>query len=487
MKFFFTLLTHLFFISSIGQSKVEINWAENPEKLKNINLVGELGDKVIISYINKDKKVAIRKFSDDLKEFEDAILEIPILDKETFYQKSMILDNKLIHFVSIPNKKENEIELVAHVQKDLNSNEFEKFIVANNVLGKDNKWAKKFEYFSEFDVMTSDDKSKILVQPKDYSNDLIFRMNTKTMNVYESRDLSKKINYYNYAPERSYFRNNGIKVSNEGDIFKSDIFKLKNLITKEKTDDIVRVLHCKSDKVSESIHHKSTSSPTISLEFLKFKNDFYVGAIKQNKEKKTFQLSTEIYETNNLIIRDSIQIELDDLKLPFKLHDCTILSMNIDSKSNIIYTLRSSEFGGGYLNFYNIFIISIDKQKQFKFLDAFPIKATIQDKFSDVSFTNKTLNINFFDDQLSLLFRDFTINDKAITYDDYRKFDKDNELESIFMINFNSNGFVNKIKIIEDEIMKKNINHKLVKFIGNKKMLIHESKEDKIGLIKISK
>ena len=483
MNRFFLLLSSLYFLNSFAQSKVEMHWSDYPEKAKKIKLLGDLEDKSIISYINKDKKVAIRTYTNDLAKYEDVVLEIPISNKETFYQKSLILDNKLVHFVSSINKNENRFELFAYVQKSLKSNEFEKIIVANNYLGKIKYWAANLEFFSEFDIETSDNGAKLLIQPKDYASELIFRMEEKTLSVYNSNDLTKKMSSYTYAPERLYFRNNGIKISNDGEIFKSDIYKLENFKTRKKTEDITRILNCKSDKVSESIVHNSESSPSISLDFLKFKNDFYVGAVKNNKEKKTFQLVTEIYESKKFAKKDSLEIALNDLKLPFNLTNCALLSMHIDSKSNIIYTLQNSEFSGGYLIFYNIFIISIDKEKQFKFLGAFPIKATIQSKFSDDYFVSKTLNINFHNDQLSFLYRDFTINEKAMIYDEYRKFDKDSELESIFMLNFNSNGFVNKIKLLEDETLKKNINHKVAKFIGNNKLQVYESKNDKIGVI----
>ncbi|MDI9310800.1 MAG: hypothetical protein QM535_11340 [Limnohabitans sp.] len=487
-----TFFSFLFIsLKSFSQFNNNIYWVNYPEKTKNIDVLGEINKEYYISYINSEKKISIRKYSKELKPLTDIVLNIPQIKKnETFYQRSEIVNQKIFHFVAEYNAKFKKIDLYVYVQTNSDKPDTEKFFLTEYSLAKLKLWGLSLNYFSNFDIEFSADKTKFFTQTTDFSSlqELTFPMDEKSISVYDVNDLSKRITSYPYLPQRRYYIDNDIKVANNGNLFKSDVFRLKNIKTKAVSERQYKIIKwSEDDKKRDYLSFKSESCPIKSLVYDSFQNDFFVTATQYDSINNKYRLFNNIYDINSLKLKDSINVEIEYRQIENEFKTGNILSINKDSKNNLLIVLERAERNNSkYVTHRNITIYSLNlSTKKIKIIAEIPINDSLQFTKHYKLFDITNLKTYFINDTLYVLFRDYTNNEKAMAYSDYSKNDSMSSNTSIYFLKINADEILSKQILLNETEEKRKLFYKLSIPVEPNKFLIEDSKNNQLGIITI--
>ncbi|WP_394758227.1 hypothetical protein [Flavobacterium sp.] len=473
------IIVLFFILNSFSNNSQTINpiWGELPEKRKEINLLGKIDNNYYLTYVNKNNRLILRKYTLDLSSFTDLELNYTFKNKENFYQKSLIINNKVTYFIAEANTEKKSIELFAFVQNNPDSAELSKYSLAENPLWKGAKfWALKLDFFANFDIELSDDKTKIYAQVSDYSTEILFPIGTKEINVYDCSDLSKKIHTYNYFPDRSYLTKNRFQLLNNGHLILSDYYRSTSKDSKKLSSKHFLIKKFGTDSIpKKSIELFSEEDNYASLYEKEIDNELYTFGFKSNSQLSTSSFYINKHNLDDLKIKDSIKI---DVKEFYK-----------DTKNNLSYHIHSM-----YKKSNNKLIIVA---QQFNFIRSGYINvASIFDYQNFVIFTydlntnklelKKVISFNY---KIELIARDdFYMFSRLKTYfndENLLLIYRDRESDTIQIIKMdNQENVQNNILINEGKDHRYIFYDYYTKLVDNK-LLIIDTKNDKIGLFNL--
>lgn len=477
MKKIFFLVITLFLNFLVFSQSSNIIWKDISTKYKFIQLLGKIENKYYLVYENKEKKIIVRGYDEDLSNYNDVDINYTLKNRENFYQKSLIVNNKITHFIAEFNSEKKSIELFAYVQNNPNNPQLTKNILAENPLWENAKtWALNLDFFSKFDINLSEDKSKIYAQLADYESEILFKNGIKEINVFDCTDLSKKIKSYKYISNRSYLTKNSLDVSNQAEIVQSDSFRL---ITDKKN--VVSQKHFLIKMFDNDEKNKSLELYSEGLAYASLKtysdDDIYTLGFRSNHLTLNNKFFLYQLNKNDLSVKDSINIDISDFCKPSKeksAYDYNIHSIYKNSKNQFIivaqqyYFIRSAYVNTASDFFYGDFVI-----------------------FTYDLSTNKISlnNLTNYNDKLFEITKD-----KFYWYSPLKTFFKNDELYVIYkdlkkktieIIKLDSIGNIKSNAIINEDIEKSRIGYKTSQLIDTNTLLIIDHKNDRIGLSRL--
>ncbi len=479
MKKLLVIILLLINFKVLSQSS-DVVWNDFQEKFKEIHLLGKIDNKIYLVYINKEKKIILRKYNNNLSSFSDLEINYILKNRTNFYQKSLIINNKITHFIAEINAEKKIIELFAYVQDNPDSSQLVKYLLAENALNKGAKlWALNLEFFANFDIELSDDKSKIYAQATDYDTEILFSMGSKKINAFECSDLSKKIKSYNYYPDRTYLRKNKIQISNTGDIIHSDYYRTttdkKNIISSKHF--LIRKpandsLEKKSLKLFSEVENYE------SLYQLLDNKDLYTFGFKEVfSDTRTSKFYLYKHNINNLVINDSINIDVSNFYktenenkgLPYHIH-----SAYKNSKNQLIIIAQQFHF---------IRSVYVNTHSSFNYKDFVIFTYDLN--------TNKIELNNFtsYDDKFELISReDFYKYSPIITFfknDELIVLYRENKTNLIKTIKLDNLKKISTKILVNEREENANIPYGKSILIDSDKLLMIDYKKDKVGLINL--
>lgn len=484
--FLFVILSNIVF----AQQPQSTEWMNFPVATK-CEFVGKYKEHYIHAYLNKGNKLVLRKYKNDLKNWEEQNLNIEI-PKNYYYQKSVVINNLLTHLISQFSPEENKIRLWAYVPKDAMETDFEKYklIECDYYFGK--SWLYDMSAFSQFNIKFSNDKSKFYVQQKETQNPLIFNEKEKMIIVYDTKNLSKPINGYKYVPQRMYLEDSGIKVLNNGSICKSDSYRIENLKTKKISKFRFRLKHKSlNSKNINTVFHISEDTTITSLEFKEIDSNIFASGIKFETIKRKNHFFNYVYSSDNFKLLDSTIIAYTDNipEVDKAFAHALITTHKVDSE-NLYFLTSQIELSknNSYIDYKNIGIYTYNSNlKEVKSLCNFPVKYGIQTFRRDILESNDIENplfLNFSEKGIEMLYKDFTENEKALQYKDYIK-NKNSKDIALVYAKIDPNGNFSKKHVLMETKEKRSIDYKQSVFLENNIVYLMDSKNKQFTLLQL--